>query len=299
MRKDCMPSFSLVLDPDCGFRHLDPLPKDLEEFYKKTYYQSDLSSARSPDLKRLCKGGTPAERERQWLKHTLHADIAHILAEHNVSGPVLDVGCGLGCCIADLRECGYQVEGIELSEDAATMACEQGLPIFQGNLEDFIADRSQMQTYAAILMLNVLEHVPDPRRYVNLCHQMLCENGVLTVKTPNDFNSLQEAARRQLDKEPWWVAAPDHINYFSFESLARLLVEQGFEVTWRQADFPMSFFLLMGDNYLDDQELGRQCHEKRINLETALTPEVRRNLYKALANAQLGRNCLLAGRKTV
>ena len=87
-----------------------------------------------------------------------------------------------------------------------------------------------------------------------------------------------------------------HINYFDFESLGGLLERKGLEVVHRQGDFPMELFLLMGENYVGDSEVGERCHEKRVRFETALPAELRRCMYEALAGVGVGRSCLVCGR---
>jgi hypothetical protein len=59
----------------------------------------------------------------------------------------------------------------------------------------------------------------------------------------------------------------------------------------------MELFLLMGLDYVDDPEVGNRCHGYRVALEKALTPELRRRLYGALAEAGLGRNCRILAEK--
>jgi hypothetical protein len=66
----------------------------------------------------------------------------------------------------------------------------------------------------------------------------------------------------------------------------------GFTVVYEQGDFPMELFLLMGDNYAGNSAMGNACHQKRVELETSLSGELRRRLYHSLAQSGIGRNCL-------
>src|SRR3712207_7662976 len=52
--------------------------------------------------------------------------------------------------------------------------------------------------------------------------------------------------RSKLGVDPWWVAVPDHVNYFDVRSLCETCRQVGFEPVDVQADFPMELFLLMG-----------------------------------------------------
>ena len=93
---------------------------------------------------------------------------------------------------------------------------------------------------------------------------------MLTLQAPNEFNALQLAARAALDLEPWWVAPPFHLNYFDFASLERLLTAGGFAPAGRDATYPMEWFLLAGEDYVRDGDLGADCHGRRMRLELAL-----------------------------
>jgi hypothetical protein len=70
-------------------------------------------------------------------------------------------------------------------------------------------------------------------------------------------------------------------------------VKYKFEVIYAQSDFPMELFLLMGDNYVDNSVVGEQCHRKRIDFEVSIPAELRRRIYRALAEAGLGRDILM------
>jgi len=61
-------------------------------------------------------------------------------------------------------------------------------------------------------------------------------------------------------------------------------------------DFPMEMFLLFGDGYVGNPEVGSQCHKKRVAFELSLPVEVRRNLYRCFAKNGLGRDCLVFAR---
>jgi hypothetical protein len=83
--------------------------------------------------------------------------------------------------------------------------------------------------------------------------------------------------------------------------LTSLFQNSGFEVTNREATFPIDLFLLMGDNYVGNDELGRACHAKRKAFEFALNRsgrgELRRKLYESLIQLDIGREIVIYGEK--
>ncbi|HEX3135950.1 MAG TPA: class I SAM-dependent methyltransferase, partial [Planctomycetota bacterium] len=152
--------------------------------------------------------------------------------------------------------------------------------------------------FGATVMLNVLEHVRDPEAFLAHALRLLQPDGLLVIRVPNDFTPFQEAAWKATgERRRWWIARPDHINYFDFASLRSLLSALGCEVVAESSDFPMELFLLLGMDYANEPALGARCHEMRVRCEMALPPELRRRIYAALASAGVARNCMIAARR--
>lgn len=93
---------------------------------------------------------------------------------------------------------------------------------------------------------------------------------------------------------------PHHINYFDFESLADLLTACGFEVIHQEATFPIDMFLLMGEKYIANDEVGRLCHSRRMNFERAITQSGNKNIlnkmYTFFASQNIGREVVMFAR---
>jgi SAM-dependent methyltransferase len=289
----------VIEDPDFGYRRLEPLPNDsaLTEFYESRYYDLIRKGGRAPELRRHLVGGDEGRCELEWLRATLYDDLATVLAEHASGKRVLDVGCGTGELVGYFAERGFAAEGIEPSAEAAAEARARGRTVTSSRLEPFAAQADHAGAYDAVTFLNVMEHVPSPIAILQATKNMLAPRGVVAIRVPNDFNDLQLATQERLGLRPYWVAVPDHVNYFSVRSLAGLLDRVGFDVVHTQTDFPMELFLLMGEDYVSEPGLGAACHKKRVALELAMPAAVRRRLYTALAAADLGRNTLVFARR--
>ncbi|SDF57734.1 Methyltransferase domain-containing protein [Methanolobus vulcani] len=295
-------SYKVIKDSIFQHKHLDPVPRneELTDFYQSKYFDLIRKGGRAPEIRRLMAGGETAEQERNWLRNTLYSDISYVLGQNSLGNRVLDIGCGTGDLVAFLKENGYDAHGIEPSSDAVEIALSNDLCVYNSTLEDYVAKFSQSsERYDAVTLMNVLEHVPDPSNIMECVKKILKPDGIICVRVPNDYNGLQLAAQKKLNKEPWWIAVPDHINYFDFKSLRNFFEHMGFEVFYEQSDFPMELFLLMGDDYVNDPELGSVCHKKRVSFETAVPRELRRQMYRSMADLGLGRCCLTFGRKSV
>ena len=272
----------------CGFAHLDPLPdaEALRTTYRRHYYDSV-----KPDY--LAKEA--GERAYWALEHDDKMD-ALALLRRRAPGRLLDIGCSGGFFLAHARRRGWEVLGIEPSEQAAAHARSLGVPVVERFLDEL--DWSRLGTFDAIHLKLVLEHVPDPLAVLSAAAARLRLGGIVCVQVPNDFNPLQEAVRETIAGTPaWWVAPPYHVNYFDFASLARLCARAGLRVARTDTNFPMEMFLLMGEHYVGNEVIGRGCHKRRMLLEQRLAAAgqnaLRRRLYAALAAAGIGREAIV------
>lgn len=155
--------------------------------------------------------------------------LARISAHTSGTGRrLLDVGCSTGCFMTVARDAGWKVRGIEIGRAAAAYAREsQGLDVSRGTLYSF--DPGQA-TYDALTMIEVIEHLTDPRTALEQVRRWLCPGGLVLVTTPN-FDSLY----RRLFGTRWWVVncEDEHIVLFTMATLEGMLRETGFEIVDR------------------------------------------------------------------
>jgi len=284
---------------NCGFKHLNPIPSEEEiiDFYKKRYFNLVKKGGRAPEMTRLMRGGKEAELELKWLKSTLYNDINHILKENvpNGSHSLCDIGCGTGDFLKYMMSRDWKGIGIEPSYEGGQNCSKSEFTVYNLSLEKFMTVYPEHKdTFDVITLLNVLEHVPDPVDVLQNAKKLLKPHtGLICIRVPNDFNELQIYTQKKLKKHPWWVAIPDHINYFNCESLQKLLISIGFDIIHITADFPMEFFLLMGDDYIGNPEIGSLCHRKRVSFEMLISDALRWKIYQNLSEIDVGRNCLV------
>lgn len=283
------PKIQLSQDPRAGFWFVDPPPtlEELEQFYQHEFYQKE---------KPLYLEHTEREKDywQSWWQLRLQY-MSHLLGG---SGRLLDIGASGGYFLEAAQNFGWEVVGVEPSKQAAAHARNRlGLDIFEGHFEHFEA---KPNSFDAIHLSFVLEHVPNPRAFLTKAMLLLREGGCLWVEVPNDFNVLQETIVSRLAKDRWWIVPEHHLNYFDFKSLSALLAEVGAPERYRMGSFPMEFFVLMGDDYIGNDSVGKQCHAKRMRFEKHLlsySPESLSQIYEQLAHAGLGRTCNIMGVK--
>ncbi len=138
-------------------------------------------------------------------------------------GRILDVGCSTGMFLELAREAGWDVFGVEPSRWLSRRAQSQfGARVFNTTFE---GAPIAAESFAAITMWDVLEHVPDPMAFVAKASHLLRPGGVLAVNVPNI-----ESWIARLFGTRWPLLLPEHIYYFSPGSLRVLLERHGFHV---------------------------------------------------------------------
>jgi SAM-dependent methyltransferase len=293
----------LVVDPVWGYRRVEPLPTsdELDRFYESGYHDLISKGGRAPELARLVATGPDAERERAWLEATVYADVVDALeaaVNNGLPRRSLEIGCGTGELLRVLTAAGWEAIGVEPATEIANVGRAAGLQIEAVTAAEFLAAwRADVsRPFTAIMLMNVLEHVPEPGPLVAALVETVAPGGRVIIRVPNDFNPLQAVARDRLGHDPWWITVPDHLNYFDHTSAAGLLERVGLEVLDQWGDYPMELFLLMGEDYVGDRALGHELHERRRRLEFALEPALRRQIGRAWASTGLGRNTIVVAR---
>ena len=210
---------------------------------------------------------------------------------------LLDIGCGEGWLLAAALAEGYDVQGLDFSDDGMRRfhpelaARAQFGDAFEGLDALIEAD----QGVDVCTLEHVLEHVLDPEGLLARLPRLLKPGGVVAITVPNDFSRLQTRALASgaVDRA-FWVAPPQHLNYFNTETLPPLMARLGFEVRCTFASFPIDWFLLHpGSNYIADPANGKAAHRARMDLDLMLAEagmEAYLNLARALFACGAGRS---------
>jgi len=274
----------------CRFKHLVPIPT-AEELAAE--YESDYYAEEKPHY---------FERHRADLDwwNLAYGDRYDTFEQH--LGPqrrsLLDVGSGPGFFMLHGQERGWEVRGIEPSRQAAEHSRGLGLDV----VDDFYSEETApaLGTFDVINTSEVLEHIPHPARFLGLIRDHLHDDGLVAIVVPNDFNPFQAVLQESMGYDPWWVTR-HHLNYFDFGSLHGLVERCGFEVVCEEATFPIDLFLLMGDDYVGNDPVGREAHGRRktfeFNLAQGGRTDLKRELYRRFAELGLGREILMIARK--
>lgn len=138
---------------------------------------------------------------------------------------LLDVGCANGRILWLLRERGFQVTGVEMDREVAeTTQSRLRLTVFLGLFEEVSLEPG---AFDVILMSHFLERVYSPRDVLKKAFGLLDQGGVLVLELPN----VRAAAADVLKDDLGSHMAPQHLSFFSPETLRRLAREAGFQRT--------------------------------------------------------------------
>lgn len=241
--------FRFVRCRRCTHVYLNPRPAlaDLEAIYPADYYAySDAGSGLARRLRRM--------REARKVR---------ILREVIGDGPsrILDLGCGNGRLLSMLREHGapgWELEGIDFSAAAVERCRERGFRATATRIEDFDADDG---SYDAAIMIQLIEHLEDPRGVFARVARLLRPGGTFVLETPNVGGLDYRWFRGRF----WGMYHfPRHWNLFSTAALARLLDDAGFTLLRTDYLVSTSSWILSLHNLLLDrgwpEGLARRFH---------------------------------------
>lgn len=126
----------------------------------------------------------------------------HDVALKNLSDcqRILEIGCGVGDFVKSGLEVNLDIRGIELNQAAVSAAQNQGLPVEYLDLQD--AAKLYRSSLDGVCSFQVLEHVPDPRKFIGLAIEMLKPGGKLVFCVPNADSIFQYHPNLLLDQPP-------------------------------------------------------------------------------------------------
>jgi SAM-dependent methyltransferase len=212
--------FHVAACAGCGLLRMEPRPGPVE---LKAYYPARYWFA--PE------GGAAGRLEEVWRRLVVRDHVRFVrraLREAGEDGPVLDVGCGGGLFLRMMKEAGHEVVGLDAGFEAAHLAWSRnGVPVVCGILEQLPLAASRC---AAVTMFHVLEHVPDPRAYLEAARELLRPAGRLIVQTPD-----AACWERALLGRRWsGLDVPRHLFSFRGRDLELLAASCGFQVLRRK-----------------------------------------------------------------
>jgi SAM-dependent methyltransferase len=206
--------FMVVQCHECGLCFTNPRPnaQGISLFYPADYAPHQLAASKfqSPRwYRRLPLINHSTGRARKALR--LHGQ-----------GRLLDFGCGSGSFLLRMRQQGWKVTGLDMSEAVVDRLRSQlGLHAFAGSLPHPAFENA---SFDVITMWQALEHVHQPLEVLTAAHQLLAPGGKLLVAVPN----IDSLAFRWFGSAWNGLDLPRHLVHFTPETLRLMLQRAGF-----------------------------------------------------------------------
>ena len=157
-------------------------------------------------------------------------------------GKLLEVGCAYGFFLQEAVRY-YEVAGIELADNAAEHCRAKGLLVLNGVADE--ANLAQIGCVDIVVLLDVIEHLPEPAETLALCSKYLKPEGLIIITT-GDFASMVA----KLSGANWrLMTPPQHLWYFTPESIRQMsnrlgLMVQCLDHPWKSVPASLILFQL-------------------------------------------------------
>lgn len=151
----------------------------------------------------------------------------NVIKRFATSGRLLEVGAATGYFLNAARV-DFEPSGLEPSAWACKIARERfKLDVHPETIE---TDSFPAAAFDVVAMIDVIEHLSDPKDALGRVARWLKPGGLLYLVTP-DIGSLSAAVLRG----SWWGLRPAHLYYYDRRTLGRALEAAGFEVVFEKS----------------------------------------------------------------
>lgn len=194
----------------------------IENFQQPTYYDNYLMTTSASSSIQLLQ-------KKQVKKLISLFDLAGALSS------LVEIGCGDGSFMKCARESIPRVVGIEPSRRFAAEAVRAGLDVING----FVGSASILtdEKFDSFVSRQVFEHLPDPLDVLIGIRNMLNPGAIGLIEVPNGNRAIRMGR--------FFEFFPDHVNYYSVNSLVALASDAGFNVISCQETFGGDYLELL------------------------------------------------------
>ena len=230
--------FTIVECRECGLRFTIPRPtqEELVHYYPEHYgpyqgrnadklrhdswWQSIKRSPIGPPLRKILYGRS------SWMPNLPQG------------AKVLDFGCATGTFLYSLKDRGWDLYGVDMSEKAVNYAkAVLGLNVVRGTLEEASFPSNH---FDAVFAWHVLEHLIDPLGTLKEIHRILKPNGYFIFEVPN-----AASWEWRVFKKYWYdLDPPRHLFHYTPKTASLFLRKAGFHII--RIRYPANLFPVIG-----------------------------------------------------
>jgi len=189
-----------------------PTPEEFQEKYNTEIYYDELSSKSKNRLADFL------------LNFRIYEFPWDFTLEYLQRGKALDVGCGNGEYLENLKNNSFEIYATDYSQIALDRTRKRTkTPKENYWLGDF-SEINFPHKFDVISFWHVLEHVEKPMTYFKKSHELLNNGGYIVGEVPNYDSWVLKIFKQDYS----WIMIPEHIIYYSYYSLDYALKEAGF-----------------------------------------------------------------------
>ena len=196
--------FKLVRCNDCSHIITTPMlsENDLADLYGTYYPRKNITVEQV--TKQAAKVNLAFSKLRRWLMGQDNQGQYKARSGEKM----LDIGCGSGLSLLEAKELGVEAWGIESDPNVKRFAEKLGLRIHQGSVHD---NPFPDIKFDLIVLNQVIEHIPEPDKTLQLLHSRLTKDGRVILIFPN-VNSIwcKLSGSRWIN---WHI--PYHLHHFN------------------------------------------------------------------------------------
>lgn len=154
-----------------------------------------------------------------------------ILAQQSSCGRIFELGCGNGSIANEMSKLGFEVTGVDASEEGIAQAHQSypGIRLHLGSAYDDLS--GQYGQFPVVVSLEVIEHMYLPRKFGKTLYNLVEPGGVAIISTPfhGYWKNVVLALTGKMDAHFTALWDYGHIKFWSIKTLRSLLQEAGFQ----------------------------------------------------------------------
>jgi 2-polyprenyl-3-methyl-5-hydroxy-6-metoxy-1,4-benzoquinol methylase len=217
--------YTYVKCRQCGLIYQNPHPKyDTSFVYDAYEHYAEGILKNCIDSQLFFRSENIHRQEDDLITEILRFDTQH--------SSMLDVGCFTGFFIFSALKQYPKVVGVDVSTRMAKFVEENlKVKVYLEKFEHISTD----EKFSCINMSHVIEHIPNPKDWLEQSKKLLTEGGILVISVPNMLSISRRfkvfLKRLRLRKGKWesW-RTPDHLFEPTIPSILRFLDANGFDV---------------------------------------------------------------------